>query len=55
MTSLKQARENGKIDQFVKQHKGEQGDPATFNRTVVSMAQTSPAAPKASDRPDHDD
>ena len=55
MTNLKQARESGKLDQFVKQHKGEQGDPAAFNQTVASMAQMSPEAPKASDRHDHDD
>ena len=55
MTSFKQARESGKINQFVKQHKGEQGDPAAFNRTVASMAQTSPEAPKASGRPVRDD
>lgn len=55
MTSLKQARENGKIAQFVKEHKGEEGDPEAFNRTVASMAQKSPEVPKASDRPDHDD
>lgn len=55
MTNLKQARESGKLAQFVKDHKGEQGNPDEFNRTVASMAQTSPEVPKASDRPDHDD
>lgn len=55
MTNLKQARESGKLGQFIKEHKGEQGDPAAFNRTVASMAQTSPEVPKASDRSDHDD
>lgn len=49
MTNLKQARESGKLTQFVKERKGEEGDPDAFNRTVASMAQTSPEAPKASD------
>ena len=55
MISLKQARESGKLDQFIKQHKGEQGDPAAFNRTVALMAQTSPEAPPASSPDDSDD
>lgn len=48
MTTLKQARETGNLDKFIKEHKGEKGDPATFNRVVQAMAQTSPEAPKAS-------
>lgn len=55
MISLKQARESGKLDQFIKQHKGDQGDPAAFSRIVASMAQTSPEAPPASSLDDHDD
>lgn len=55
MTSLKQARESGNLAKFIKQHKGEQGDPAAFNQTVASMAQTSPEAPPASSLDDHDD
>lgn len=55
MTSLRQARESGKLDQFIKEHKGEKGDPAAFNRTVVSMAQTSKEAPQASPPDAHDD
>lgn len=52
MTNLKQAREQGKLDQFIKEHKGETGDPDAFNRAVASMAQTSKEAPQASPRPD---
>jgi hypothetical protein len=52
MTNLKQARDSGKLDQFIKEHKGEQGDPAAFNRALAAMAQTSPEAPPASPLPD---
>lgn len=55
MTNLKQAREAGKLDQFVKQHKGERGDPAAFNQTVASMAHSSKEAPPASPPDAHDD
>lgn len=44
MTTLKQAREAGKIDQFVKEHEAEKGDSDTFNRAVASMARTSKEA-----------
>ena len=55
MKNLREAREIGKLDQFVKQHRGAQGDLTAFNRALASMAQTSPEVPKAFDRPDHDD
>ena len=49
MTTLKQARESGKLDQFAKDREADApGDEAAFNRALASMAQTSPAVPKAS-------
>lgn len=53
MTTLKQAREQGKINQFIKEREGEakaDGNADTFNRTVTSMARKSPEAPRASSR-----
>lgn len=51
MTTLKEAREQGKLDQFIKEHKGDpKGDPDAFNRAVRSMARTSKEAPGASSR-----
>ena len=55
MTTLREARETGNLDKFIKEHKGEQGDPAAFNRVVQAMAQTSPATPKASSGGNRDD
>ncbi len=48
MTTLKQAREQGGLDRFVKEHKTEIGDKAAFNRALQSMAGTSKAVPVAS-------
>jgi hypothetical protein len=48
MTTLKEAREQGKLDKFIKERSAEKGDPKAFSRAVKSMAQTSPKAPKAS-------
>jgi hypothetical protein len=49
MTTLREAREGGKIDQFIKEHEADpQGDADQVNRTLKAMAQTSKAAPKAS-------
>lgn len=50
MTTLKQARDEGKIDQFIAEREAKKGDPAAFNRAVQAMAQTSKAVPKASSR-----
>ena len=51
MTTLKQAREHGKLDQFIKEHEADpKGDPKAFNQTLKAMAQKSPKAPKASSR-----
>jgi hypothetical protein len=38
MTSLKEARDRGKLDQFIKEREGEKGDAGALDRTVSSMA-----------------
>ncbi|HEV2815803.1 MAG TPA: hypothetical protein VGW40_01070 [Allosphingosinicella sp.] len=38
MTSLREARDKGKLDQFIKEREGEQGDAVALDRTVSSMA-----------------
>lgn len=49
MTTLKQARESGNLDQFAKDHEAAApGDADAFNRALASMARTSKEAPKAS-------
>ena len=48
MTTLREAREKGKIDQFIKEHAAApKGDAEAVNRAIRSMARTSKAAPKA--------
>jgi hypothetical protein len=53
--SLREAIEQGKLDQFIKEHKGEAGDPEAFERTIRSMAGKSKEAPEASSPDDGDD
>lgn len=56
MTTLKQARESGKLDQFAKDREANPpGDEEAFNRALQSMAGTSKAVPEASSPPDCDD
>lgn len=56
MTTLKQARESGKLDQFIKEHEADpEGDAEAFNRAVRAMAQKSKEAPKASSPNNPDD
>ncbi len=56
MTTLKQAREQGKLDQFIKEHEADpEGDEEAFNRAVQAMAQKSKEAPKASSPGNPDD
>lgn len=55
MTNLKQAVERGKLAQFIKEHKGEKGDPDAFNRTLQAMAGKSSEARPASSQGDGDD
>lgn len=38
MKTLREAREQGKLDEFIKEREGEQGDAAALDRTVSSMA-----------------
>jgi len=55
MTTLKQARDAGKLDQFIAEHKGEKGDAEAFNRALASMAGTSKVAREACPPRDGDD
>lgn len=49
MTTLKEARDTGKLDQFIAEHETDSpGDEALFNATLQAMAGTSKAAPAAS-------
>ena len=53
MTTLREARNAGKLDQFIAKREAEaarDGDPKVFNRTLAAMARTSLASPKASKR-----
>ena len=55
MTTLKQARESGKLDQFAKDREADApGDEAAFEATLQSMAGKSKAVPAAS-KPGHSD
>lgn len=55
MPNLRQAREQGKLDQFAKDHDADApGDEAAFNRTLESMAGKSKAVP-ATSKPGHSD
>ena len=50
MTTLKEAREAGKLAQFVKEHRRDpKGDATAFNATLAAMARTSKAVPATSD------
>ena len=52
MTTLKQARENGQLNQFAKDREADApGDKAAFEATLQSMAGKSKAAP-ATSKPD---
>lgn len=58
MTTLKQAREQGKLEEFIAEREAEQtkrGDAKAFNRAVEAMAGKSKAAPKASTKDCADD
>jgi hypothetical protein len=56
MSTLKQAREEGNLDQFAKDHAADPpGDEQAFNQLFQSMAGTSKEAPEASSPPDCDD
>ena len=56
MTNLREAREKGKLDQFIKEHEADpEGDAEAFNRAVRAMARKSKEAPKASSPGNPDD
>lgn len=49
MTTLRKARDEGKLDQFAKEHDADDpSDEAAFNRVLRSMAGKSKATPAAS-------
>jgi hypothetical protein len=53
MTTLKEAREKGKMDQFIKEREAEakaEGDAEALNRGLRSMVEKSKEAPKTSSR-----
>ena len=54
MKSLKAARDEGKLDEFVAEHEAD-GDEGLFSATLASMAGTSKAVPEASCEPLPDD
>lgn len=55
MSTLRQARDTGKLDRFAKDHDADPpGDEAAFNRALQSMAGKSKAVPAAS-KPDAPD
>lgn len=54
MTTLREARSDGKLDQFIAEHTADTGDATAFNATLESMARKSKAVPEAS-QPDHSD
>ena len=54
MTTLKDARQKGKLDEFIKEREGETGDAERVSRAVSSMARRSSEAPKASGKGNRD-
>ena len=56
MTTLKQARDSGTLDQFIAEHDADEaGDETAFNATLAAMARTSKAVQEASPPPHSDD
>ncbi len=50
MKSLREAIEQGELEQFVAERRGETGDKEAFDATLRSMAEKSKEAPAASSR-----
>ena len=48
--NLREAREKGKLERFIKEREAERGDADALDRTLSSMAGKSSEAPKASSR-----
>lgn len=55
MITLREAIDQGRLDQFIAEHKGEAGDQAEFDRIIRSMAGKSKEAQEASSQDDCDD
>jgi hypothetical protein len=56
MTTFKQARDSGKIADFIKEHRADpKGDADRFNATLTAMARKSKAVPVASNEAGSDD
>ena len=56
MTTLREARESGKLNQFIKEHRADsKGDAATFTATLQAMAGKSKPVPETSCEPHSDD
>jgi hypothetical protein len=56
MTTLKEARDAGKIGQFAKEHRRDpKGDAVAFNATLEAMAGKSKAVPATSSKRNPDD
>ncbi len=56
MTTLRKARDEGKIGEFIAEHEADPpGDEEAFNRALASMAGTSKAVPATSSPGDADD
>jgi hypothetical protein len=56
MTTLREARDGGKIADFIKEHRADpKGDADRFNATLTSMARKSKAVPATSNEAGSDD
>ena len=55
MITLREAVDQGKLEQYVAEHPEVQGDEEAFNRAVQAMAQTSKEARPASPKGGSDD
>ena len=55
MTTLREAIDQGKLDQFIAERKSETGDAEAFEATLRSMAGKSKEAPEAPSLDDCDD
>tara|TARA_Y100000991_G_scaffold206272_1_gene183270 strand:+ start:609 stop:782 length:174 start_codon:yes stop_codon:yes gene_type:complete len=53
--TLAQAQAEGRLDEFIAEHKGETGDQLELERVIRSMAGTSKEVPEASSPDDCDD
>lgn len=55
MATLKEAVDQGRLDQFIAEREGETGDSEAFDLTLRSMVGRSKEAPEASSRDGGDD